>query len=32
MDSLSSEAGPVPSYLDLLNVTLSTIAGGLENL
>ena len=31
VDSLSSEAGPVPSYIDLLNVTLSTIARGLEN-
>ena len=31
VDSLSSETGPVPSYIDLLNVTLSTIARGLEN-
>ena len=31
VDSLSSEMGPVPSYIDLLNVTLSTIARGLEN-
>ena len=31
VDSLSSETGPVPSYIDLLNVTLSTIVRGLEN-
>ena len=29
VDSLSDEGGPVPSYLDLLRVTVSTIADGL---
>lgn len=29
VDSLSAEGGPVPSYLDLLQVTASTIAAGL---
>ncbi|MFN7008539.1 MAG: metal ABC transporter substrate-binding protein [Allorhizobium sp.] len=30
VDSLSEEGGPVPTYLDLLKVTVSTIAGGLS--
>lgn len=29
VDSLSTEDGPVPTYLDLLNVTISTIVDGL---
>jgi manganese/iron transport system substrate-binding protein len=29
VDSLSDEAGPVPTYLDLLRVTSETIAKGL---
>ena len=29
VDSLSAKDGPVPSYLDLLRVTISTIANGL---
>jgi len=31
VDSLSKEGGPVPTYLDLLNVTVDTIADGFEN-
>ena len=31
VDSLSSKDGPVPSYLDLLHVTISTITAGLTN-
>lgn len=30
VDSLSEDGGPVPTYLDLLKVTVSTIAGGLS--
>ena len=30
VDSLSTEDGPVPTYIDLLKVTVSTIAKGLE--
>ena len=30
VDSLSSVDGPVPTYIDLLTTTLSTIAAGLE--
>lgn len=30
VDSLSAEDGPVPTYLDLLRVTLDTIASGIE--
>ncbi|MEO1718750.1 MAG: metal ABC transporter substrate-binding protein [Pseudomonadota bacterium] len=30
VDSLSAEGGPVPSYLDLLRVTVETIADGFE--
>ena len=32
VDSLSAKDGPVPSYLDLLQVTISTITTGLTNL
>ena len=31
VDSLSAKDGPVPSYLDLLHVTISTITAGLTN-
>lgn len=31
VDSLSAEGGPVPTYLDLLKVTVETIANGFEN-
>lgn len=31
VDSLSQADGPVPTYLDLLNVTVSTIADGFDN-
>lgn len=31
VDSLSAEGGPVPTYLDLLQVTVETIAKGFEN-
>jgi manganese/iron transport system substrate-binding protein len=31
VDSLSAEDGPVPTYLDLLRVTVETIAKGFEN-
>ncbi|MGH6866596.1 MAG: metal ABC transporter substrate-binding protein [Methyloceanibacter sp.] len=31
VDSLSAENGPVPTYLDLLKVTVETIADGFEN-
>jgi manganese/iron transport system substrate-binding protein len=31
VDSLSAEGGPVPTYLDLLGVTVETIAKGFEN-
>lgn len=31
VDSLSKEGGPVPTYLDLLSVTVDTIAKGFEN-
>ncbi len=31
VDSLSAEGGPVPTYLDLLRVTVDTVAKGLEN-
>ena len=31
VDSLSTEDGPVPTYLDLLRVTVETIAGGFDD-
>ncbi|ODR95514.1 iron-binding protein [Methyloceanibacter stevinii] len=31
VDSLSNEGGPVPTYLDLLRVTVDTVAKGFEN-
>jgi manganese/iron transport system substrate-binding protein len=31
VDSLSAEGGPVPTYLDLLRVTVDTVAKGFEN-
>ena len=31
VDSLSEEDGPVPSYLDLLTVTVDTVAKGLAS-
>jgi manganese/iron transport system substrate-binding protein len=31
VDSLSKEGGPVPTYLDLLSVTVDTVAKGFEN-
>lgn len=31
VDSLSKESGPVPTYLDLLRVTVDTVAKGFEN-
>ena len=31
VDSLSKEGGPVPTYLDLLSVTVDTVAEGFEN-
>lgn len=31
VDSLSAADGPVPTYIDLLNVTVSTIVKGFEN-
>ena len=31
VDSLSAKDGPVPSYLDLLHVTIRTITAGLTN-
>jgi len=31
VDSLSDENGPVPSYLDLLRVTVETIAKGFDD-
>ncbi|HUU66475.1 MAG TPA: metal ABC transporter substrate-binding protein [Methyloceanibacter sp.] len=31
VDSLSAEGGPVPTYLDLLRITVETIAKGFEN-
>jgi manganese/iron transport system substrate-binding protein len=31
VDSLSTEDGPVPTYLDLLRVTVETIAKGFED-
>jgi manganese/iron transport system substrate-binding protein len=31
VDSLSAENGPVPTYLDLLKVTVETIAKGFED-
>ena len=30
VDSLSNKDGPVPTYIDLLNVTVSTIVKGFE--
>ena len=30
VDSLSAKDGPVPTYIDLLNVTVSTIVKGFE--
>jgi manganese/iron transport system substrate-binding protein len=31
VDSLSKEGGPVPTYLDLLSITVDTVAKGFEN-
>jgi ABC-type metal ion transport system, periplasmic component/surface adhesin len=31
VDSLSTKDGPVPTYIDLLKVTVETIAKGFEN-
>jgi manganese/iron transport system substrate-binding protein len=30
VDSLSTQGGPVPTYIDLLNVTVQTIAKGFD--